>query len=328
MFLAPIYVHADSGTEGASFLNIPVGAEPAALGGAYSALATDAYAPALNPGGLGRVDGFQLAAQHLAYLQSINYEYASFVCPFQGKRAFGASVQYLGTGDLQATDNFGNTDGSFTSRYGAYAFSYGQTVTSKLSLGVTGKIVEAKIDNVSAHALAADIGSHYQATDKLTLAGVLTNAGGKMKFIEQADPLPLAFHAGGAYRASPVLTFSIEGVYRQNGLASLQAGIEWRPVSQFAFRAGYRTDTIKDNSSLAGISLGAGFNIFGQTLSYAWVPMGDLGNTQYVSILIRLGGHSKNQVTPSQPQQQIASKPVPQIAPKSARMNSKMHLRD
>ena len=42
-----------SGTEGASFLDIPVGAGPAALGGAYTALATDAYAPIYNPAGLG-----------------------------------------------------------------------------------------------------------------------------------------------------------------------------------------------------------------------------------------------------------------------------------
>ena len=36
---------ASTGTEGASFLDIPVGAGPAALGAAYTALATNAYAP-------------------------------------------------------------------------------------------------------------------------------------------------------------------------------------------------------------------------------------------------------------------------------------------
>ena len=38
-------LQASSGTESASFLDIPVGARPAAMGSAYSALATDAYAP-------------------------------------------------------------------------------------------------------------------------------------------------------------------------------------------------------------------------------------------------------------------------------------------
>src|SRR4051812_21969339 len=35
---------ASAGTEGASFLEIPVGARPAAMGSGYSALAADAYA--------------------------------------------------------------------------------------------------------------------------------------------------------------------------------------------------------------------------------------------------------------------------------------------
>src|SRR5450631_2020075 len=50
-------VWASAGTEGASFLDIPVGAGPAALGSAYTALATNAYAPVWNPAGLGMLNG-------------------------------------------------------------------------------------------------------------------------------------------------------------------------------------------------------------------------------------------------------------------------------
>src|SRR5438128_404090 len=56
-----------SGTEGASFLEIPVGARPAALGDAYTALATDAYAPLYNPAGLGFSRQTELAGQHISY---------------------------------------------------------------------------------------------------------------------------------------------------------------------------------------------------------------------------------------------------------------------
>src|SRR4051812_17281085 len=68
-----------SGTEGASFLDIPVGARPAALGGAYSALAEDAYAPVWNPGGLSLAPANDLTGMHLSYLEDISYEYLSFV---------------------------------------------------------------------------------------------------------------------------------------------------------------------------------------------------------------------------------------------------------
>src|SRR5439155_27037330 len=72
---------AATGTQGASFLEIPVGGRPAALGGAYSALADDAYAPVYNAGGLGFVPSTQLSGMHLDYAGMGGYEFASFVQP-------------------------------------------------------------------------------------------------------------------------------------------------------------------------------------------------------------------------------------------------------
>ena len=74
--------HGSTGTEGASFLDIPVGAGPAALGSAYTSLATNAYAPVWNPAGLGMLSGNEVAGQHLSYLESMHYEFLRFVHPF------------------------------------------------------------------------------------------------------------------------------------------------------------------------------------------------------------------------------------------------------
>src|SRR5438445_5758694 len=156
-----------AGTEGAAFLNIPVGAGPAALGSAYSALAADAYAPTYNPGGLGFLPSTQLSGQHLSYLDSNHYEYLSFVHPLthtlsptsggEGVRvraAIGASVQYLGTGDITRTDidssgNFVNPGGTFSSHYAAYTLSYGQTLVDKVSLWLTRKRHNCTIELLS-----------------------------------------------------------------------------------------------------------------------------------------------------------------------------------
>ena len=81
---------ASSGTQGAAFLDIPVGAGPAAMGSAYTALADNAYASVWNPGALGFVDSVQLAGQQLSYLDSINDEYVGGAIPFaHHTRAFG-----------------------------------------------------------------------------------------------------------------------------------------------------------------------------------------------------------------------------------------------
>lgn len=282
--------HAAPGTEGASFLDIPVGARPAALGSAYSAVAGDVYAPTWNPGGLGHVETNELAGQHLSYLESIYYEYISFVHPLGKGKGLGASLQYLGSGDIPGTDISGNSIGDFNSHYAAYNLAYGQQLTNKLSLGLNSKLIQAKISDVSAHAFAADFGTLYQATSRLSLAAVLTNVGTKLKFIDQADSLPLAWHFGAAYKTSFKTDLMTEVVYRQNGLASFHVGGEWTPAPPLALRVGYRTDTTKGLSPMAGFTLGVGIRAWGHEFSYAWLPLGDLGNTQYFSLILRFGG--------------------------------------
>src|SRR5580765_3396594 len=95
---------AASGTEAASFLEIPVGAGPAAMGGAYGALATNAYAPIYNPAGLGVVPSTQLARKNLTYLKCIHNEFLSFVHPHGQRKTLGGSMQSLGSGDNNQTN--------------------------------------------------------------------------------------------------------------------------------------------------------------------------------------------------------------------------------
>jgi hypothetical protein len=143
---------------------------------------------------------------------------------------------------------------------------------------------------VGARAYAVDLGSLYKFNSKLTLAAVLTNFGTKMKFIDQADSLPLAFRLGAAYRVTPQIGLTTEGVYRQNGLASFHAGTEWRPSPPIALRVGYKTDTLPGLSPLAGLTMGIGIHAWGHEFSYAWLPLGELGNTQYFSLVLKFGG--------------------------------------
>ena len=291
---------ASSGTEGASFLDIPVGAGPAAMGAAYTALSNDAYAPTLNPGGLGFLESTQFSGQHIAYLESMNYEYLSFALPLPRSAscaspvdcpgsALGGSVQYLGSGDITGRDASGNPTGDFSSYYASYNLAFGKSFNEKLSLGLTGKMISAKLDDVSASAYAADLGTMYKLRGNLMLAAKVTNVGSKLKFLSEGDSLPMAFHVGAAYRPGSRWLITSEGVYPKTGLASFHLGGEWRPLEMLALRMGYRTDTLKGLSMLAGYTLGMGVNVWGQELAYAWLPYGDLGNTHYISLLMKFG---------------------------------------
>ncbi len=56
-----------------------------------------------------------------------------------------------------------------------------------------------------------------------------------------------------------------------------------------ALRTGYKTETTRGLSPLAGFTAGVGLNVWGQEFAYAWLPYGDLGDTQYFSLLMRFG---------------------------------------
>ena len=287
-------VWATSGTEGAAFLEIPVGARPAALGSAYSALATDAYAPTWNPAGLGFVDSCQVATQYLSYVESMNDEYASVVYPLRPGKTFGASLQYLGTGDIPETQVGGASSGNFSSHYAAYALAYGQAWTDRLSFGLAGKLINAQISDVSANAYVVDLGSLYQYRRNLSFAATLTNLGTALNFLSEGDSLPLAFHLAAAYIPSPPWTTTVEGVLPQAGSPSIRLGGEWRPLDTVSLRMGFRTDNLQDLSPLAGFSMGVGIHLWGQNLDYAWVPLGSLGNTQYISLVFSFGPRAGN----------------------------------
>src|SRR5260221_9368670 len=91
LFLAVDPGWSSSGTEGASFLDIPVGGAPAALGSAYTAQANDVYAPVWNPAGLGFLRNLEFTGTHLSYLGPIHYEHAGLVVPL-GKDEAGEAA--------------------------------------------------------------------------------------------------------------------------------------------------------------------------------------------------------------------------------------------
>lgn len=280
---------AASGTEGAAFLDIPAGGRPAALAGAYSALAADAYAPVWNAAGLGFLPSAQLSAMHADYAEIAGYEFASFVSPLGARDGLGASAQYFHSKKTAEFDLNGNQAGTFSSHYGAYSLAYGRAFNEKLSAGAAVKLIDARLADVSARTAAGDAGVLYRVDGRVTLAAVAANLGGKLKFLRDADDLPENYRLGVHVAPVPALGFAAEAAYARSKLLSGRFGAEWRPVGAIAVRAGYRTETARGLSALAGLTTGVGLTVWGQRLDYAWLPLGDLGQTQYISLVFTFG---------------------------------------
>lgn len=300
----PAAFGASVGTNGAGFLEIPVGGRPAAMGGSYSTLALDAYAPVWNPAGLGFLYTTEFAAMHLNYADSIGYEYASLAQPLGGGDVMSAAIQYFHPKEMIARDLSGNETGRFQSYYAAYSMAYGRSFGGAYSLGATIKLLDARISDIRASAIGMDFGALYRVSNQWRLAGVISNIGEKMKFIEQEDPLPLIYRVGMLFSPAAILNLTAEGSVDSSKTVAGRVGTEWRPVSGLALRLGYRTDTSRELSKsrpssspvalVAGITTGVGFELFGQRFDYAWLPLGQLGYTQYFSVAITFGSPTVN----------------------------------
>jgi hypothetical protein len=294
-------VQASSGTEGASFLEIPVGAAPAATGSSYSARATDAYAPVWNPAGLGFVNAVHFSGTQLSYLESISYQYAGLVVPLGGSddqegfslhhsRGLGVSAQYLGSGNITAANDQGLITGSFSANFAAYSLAYGQKLTDRWSVGLTGKVIQETIADTTARAYGGDAGTMFKVSDQLSLAGVVTNLGSSVKFVNESDPLPLAYRLGAVVQIFPTLDVSAEAVDRKSGHFSVGGGVQWTCEKYVVLRAGLDSSHTSGLSGSSVLTAGVGIHVWGQEFAYAWVPYGDLGSANYFSLDLRFGG--------------------------------------
>lgn len=285
---------ATAGAEGADFLRLPAGARPAALGGAYDALADDPYAPAYNPAGLGHARAAGVSATYLSYLQSASYDSLSAAVPLRGRdgartgHGLGASIQYFSPGSVAGTDALGNSTGRFDGHYLSAELAYGRAVTRRLALGLGAKLVTAKIASASGSAYAGDLGAMFLASDRVSLSAVAANLGGALKFLESSDPLPRQYRAGAAVKALPSLLLAAQGLYEEGG-PGLSAGAEWSALAPLVVRGGYQTTTARGLGAEAGVSLGIGLRWKRIGFDYAWQPMGGLGTTSFFSLVIGLG---------------------------------------
>ena len=92
---APARAGKAAGASSLDFLNLDANARAVALGGAYTALASDANALLYNPAGLGGLKTHEATLMHNEYVQGLTQEYAGVAT----RQGFGGALNYLRFGD-------------------------------------------------------------------------------------------------------------------------------------------------------------------------------------------------------------------------------------
>lgn len=279
----------DKGTSGGQFLKLPSSARAAALGQAYTALASGPDAVFASPAGLAGDAGGACFFSHASLFGELSSDFLG--CARQlGGGAVGAGVQYLSAGTVRETDSLGfETGATMRPRDMAVSLSYARGVTSdKVTAGISVKYIDSRLD-ASASALAADLGVQAGVSKRLKLAFTARNLGGKLKFEQEKDPLPRSFVLGASFTAGGGWTGAADLSLPRDNDPFAAFGAEYSHASGnwvFSGRAGYNT-LASGYIGGAGPSVGGGAAFRSGKLDYAFMPFGALGQVHIFSLTAR-----------------------------------------
>jgi hypothetical protein len=275
------------GASGAKFLNIPMGARAASMGGAVVGSTHDASSVFWNPSG---ITGVTENAVHLSTLNlysQYDLSAASIVHNFGDAGVVAASYVSLSMKKTEITTELqpNGTGRFYDAQDIALGITYARTLTAEFSIGITGKYVNQRIWNEVADGIAFDIGTQYRVDfNNLVIAMCMTNFGADLKFggedlnittlrdnnypisrlapgrLETSGyPLPLLFQVGVA--ADVVngdflkMRCEIDATHPNDYNERVNIGTEITFVDRLFLRGGYRFNYDDEN-----FTLGAGFN--------------------------------------------------------------------
>lgn len=183
-----------------SFLNLPVPARVAALGGNLICVKDgDLNLAYDNPSLLDSTMNNSLVLNYISYFADINYGYAAYAKHFKNIGTFSAGVDYMNYGKFTQADDNGVITGEF--RAGDYLLNigYGRPLDSVFSVGANLKTIYSAYSTYSSVGTAIDIASTYfNKKKRFTMALVLKNMGLQWKpyVAGNREPLPFEIQYG------------------------------------------------------------------------------------------------------------------------------------
>ena len=289
---------------GLSF-SLPRGARPVAMGGAYAAVAAGADSILWNPAGRNQLRDWQLGLGHLDYVQGTTDDYLQLARPIYGLGAWGLGATYFDSGTQQYYDVSGNNMGTFSDWDFSAQLALAVQLPGDLSLGLAYKILRQTYAYQSAMGSAFDLGLQWRKLlPALDLGFTAQNLGTPIALGSSYNDLPETFKLGLALHLGPDVLLAADedfepwtapnsGRFWGESTNQVHVGLEASlPIGGWTAtgRAGYVFGPAQAAvGGLQGLSVGGGVTLGDWQVDYAWAPMGDLGQTQRLSLTYSVG---------------------------------------
>jgi hypothetical protein len=288
-----------SGTTGASFLKIGVGAKAAGISEAFTAVADDVTAIYWNPAGVSKLSQKEIFVMHNKWIANTNHEFLGYVHPFH---AFGLGIGciflHMEPIPFTTTETAWLSNENFSAYSYAILLNFSQKRNNYFFWGTNLKIIREKIYNYySSLAYAIDVGVLYKFKKvgqdlglsilqkiNLDLGLSILNIGTPIKFIDEADVLPLQVRLGIACYFKEKVMFALDISQYIDNVPEFHFGIQYTPLSWIFLRAGYKYKLNGNDIEGTGFSVGIGFSWKMFSLDYAFVPFGVLGESHKISL--------------------------------------------
>ena len=268
---------AQDGKVGYQFLNIPVSAHSAALGGAnVSIVEDDASIMWTNAAMLTNVSDKSILLGYNSYINSSNLMSAGFVKAIGERGTLGVGAQVLTYGTMDETDETGNVVGSFKANDLNFQASYSYLLSDRWSGAITAKVLLSNYAEFSSTALGADLALNYFDQEHgFSFSAVGRNLGGQITSLyddgdRESLPFNLAFGLSKDFANAPLrISLTADDVTHWDDVKFIQhfvLGVDILPSKNTWVGLGYnfrRAHEMKvaDSSHWAGFSIGAGLNV-------------------------------------------------------------------
>lgn len=286
------------GTYDGQFMKMPIGARATGMGSAFVAVADDATAVFWNPAGIARLQGSTVSLHHLSWAADVSLAQGTYVFSLgflPGMVAVHARSLYMS--DMERTTVY-RPDGdgtTFDAGYASYGFTYARSLTDKFSVGLTGSLVHAALDDLSASTVSFDVGTLYDTGYRSLKVGMsIQNMGGsELSYIDSAKSakIPILFRVGASINvmntADHQVVTAAEFSHPPDNNERLNWGAEYVFRNYFFLRGGMNM-----GYDAEGMSGGAGIKFplsetTGGRFDYSLTDLGDLAAAHRFSLEIQ-----------------------------------------